>query len=149
MIRRMIENMMYFVVLLLVVLMAFGICRQSILFPNEEPHWKLARHIFYQPYFMLYGEVFAPDIDPPCNENCTEYGQCGIYEKTGMLHSSAGSGTRLPENPTRPATILGYPQYPNPDIFGLSITRPDPQINYPRVPEVRTNLKFFNIFSQK
>ena len=87
MIRRMIENMMYFVVLLLVVLMAFGICRQSILFPNEEPHWKLARHIFYQPYFMLYGEVFAPDIDPPCNENCTEYGQCGIYEKTGMLHT--------------------------------------------------------------
>ena len=126
MIRRMIENMMYFVVLLLVVLMAFGICRQSILFPNEEPHWKLARHIFYQPYFMLYGEVFAPDIDPPCNENCTEYGQCGIYEKTGMLHSSAGSGTRLPENPTRPATILGYPQYPKPDFFGLSITRPDP-----------------------
>ena len=34
MIGRMIENMMYFVVLLLVVLMAFGICRQSILFPG-------------------------------------------------------------------------------------------------------------------
>ena len=26
---------------------------------------------------MLYGEVFAPDIDPPCNETCTEYGECG------------------------------------------------------------------------
>ena len=106
MIGRMIENMMYFVVLLLVVLMAFGICRQSILFPGvisrkkkliflwndftnffvnlikfyfseEEADWRLARHIFYQPYFMLYGEVFAPDIDPPCNETCTEYGECG------------------------------------------------------------------------
>ena len=76
MIARMIENMMYFVVLLLVVLMAFGVCRQSILFPNEEPHWKLARHIFYQPYFMLYGEVFAPDIDPECDEFCEEYEKC-------------------------------------------------------------------------
>jgi hypothetical protein len=62
MIGRMIENMMYFVVLLLVVLMAFGVCRQSILYPNEETRWRLVRHIFYQPYFMLYGEVFAPDI---------------------------------------------------------------------------------------
>ncbi|XP_069947218.1 transient receptor potential cation channel trpm isoform X2 [Cherax quadricarinatus] len=66
MMGKMIKNMAYFVVLLLVVLMAFGVCRQSILFPNEEPHWRLARHIFYQPYFMLYGEVFADDIDPDC-----------------------------------------------------------------------------------
>ena len=48
MMGKMIKNMAYFVVLLLVVLMAFGVCRQSILFPNEEPHWRLARHIFYQ-----------------------------------------------------------------------------------------------------
>ncbi|XP_047469379.1 transient receptor potential cation channel trpm-like isoform X1 [Penaeus chinensis] len=69
MMGKMIKNMAYFVVLLLVVLMAFGVCRQSILFPNEEPHWRLARHIFYQPYFMLYGEVFAGDIDPECGED--------------------------------------------------------------------------------
>lgn len=25
--------------------------------------------VTYQPYFMLYGEVFADDIDPPCGEN--------------------------------------------------------------------------------
>ncbi|XP_076047574.1 transient receptor potential cation channel, subfamily M isoform X4 [Oratosquilla oratoria] len=66
MMGKMIKNMAYFVVLLLVVLMAFGVCRQSILYPYEQPHWRLARHIFYQPYFMLYGEVFAGDIDPPC-----------------------------------------------------------------------------------
>ena len=77
MIGKMIAHMFYFVVLLLVVLMAFGICRQAILFPNEEPDWLLVRHIFYQPYFMLYGEVFAGDIDPVCNATCTEYEQCG------------------------------------------------------------------------
>ncbi len=48
MIGKMIENMIYFVVLLLVVLMAFGVSRQSILFPNEDFHWRLLRHIFYQ-----------------------------------------------------------------------------------------------------
>ena len=79
MIGKMIWAMMYFVVLLAVFLIAFGVCRQSILFPNEEPHWRLIRHIFYQPYFMLYGEVFAADIDPECNPDCLEYGDpnCG------------------------------------------------------------------------
>ena len=37
MIAKMAVQMLYFVVLLLVVLMAFGVCRQAILFPNEEP----------------------------------------------------------------------------------------------------------------
>ena len=26
---------------------------------------------------MLYGEVYAPDIDPECNPECTAYGECG------------------------------------------------------------------------
>lgn len=66
MMGKMVKNMIYFVVLLLVVLMSFGVCRQAILFPDSEPSWMLIREIFYQPYFMLYGEVFASDIDPPC-----------------------------------------------------------------------------------
>ena len=37
-------------------------------------------NIFFQPYFMLYGEVFAPDIDPECNPDCEEYGECGTTE---------------------------------------------------------------------
>lgn len=58
MMGKMIKNMAYFVVLLLVVLMAFGVCRQSILYPNEEPHWRLARHIFYQVH--CGSSVFTP-----------------------------------------------------------------------------------------
>ncbi|CAG0882990.1 unnamed protein product [Darwinula stevensoni] len=68
MIGKMVENMIYFVILLLVVLLSFGVCRQSILFPNEEASWTLLRDVFYQPYFMIYGEVFAGDIDPPCSD---------------------------------------------------------------------------------
>eukprot|EP00092_Neocalanus_flemingeri_P021755 GFUD01023599.1.p1 GENE.GFUD01023599.1~~GFUD01023599.1.p1 ORF type:complete len:1565 (-),score=309.61 GFUD01023599.1:400-5094(-) len=77
MMYRMVKNMLYFIVLLLVVLVSFGVCQQSIKYPNEDWNWRLLRHVFYQPYFMLYGEVYAPDIDPECNPDCTVYGECG------------------------------------------------------------------------
>lgn len=28
--------------------------------------------MFFQPYFMLYGEVFAPDIDPECGKEINQ-----------------------------------------------------------------------------
>jgi transient receptor potential cation channel subfamily M protein 1 len=56
-------DMLTFIVILLVVLMSFGVARQSILHPYEEPSWMLARDIFLMPYFMLYGEVYADEID--------------------------------------------------------------------------------------
>lgn len=69
MMGKMVKNMIYFVVLLLVVLLSFGVCRQSILYPDKEASWFLVREIFFQPYFMLYGEVFADSIDPPCGDD--------------------------------------------------------------------------------
>uniref|UniRef100_A0A8C9TB45 Transient receptor potential cation channel subfamily M member 1 n=1 Tax=Scleropages formosus TaxID=113540 RepID=A0A8C9TB45_SCLFO len=68
-------DMLYFVVIMLVVLMSFGVARQAILHPDEELTWRLARNIFYMPYWMIYGEVFADSIDrktrihTPCGEN--------------------------------------------------------------------------------
>jgi len=55
--------MLYFIVILLVVLIAFGVVRQSITYPDEEPHWMLLRNVFLKPYFMIYGEVYAGEID--------------------------------------------------------------------------------------
>ncbi|KAL1512762.1 hypothetical protein ABEB36_002294 [Hypothenemus hampei] len=66
MMGKMVKNMIYFVVLLLIVLMSFGVCRQAILNPAAAPHWKIARDVFMEPYFMLYGEVYADKIDPEC-----------------------------------------------------------------------------------
>ncbi|XP_044143222.1 transient receptor potential cation channel subfamily M member 3 [Bufo gargarizans] len=71
MIGKMMIDMMYFVIIMLVVLMSFGVARQAILFPSEEPSWTLAKNIFYMPYWMIYGEVFADQIDPPCGYNET------------------------------------------------------------------------------
>lgn len=56
--------MLYIIVLLCVALLGFGLARQSITYPNEEWHPILLRNIFYKPYFMLYGEVYADEIDP-------------------------------------------------------------------------------------
>uniref|UniRef100_A0A8D2L1N0 Transient receptor potential cation channel subfamily M member 1 n=1 Tax=Varanus komodoensis TaxID=61221 RepID=A0A8D2L1N0_VARKO len=71
MIGKMMIDMLYFVVIMLVVLMSFGVARQAILHPDEEPSWRLARNIFYVPYWMIYGEVFADQIDrkTPCGDN--------------------------------------------------------------------------------
>uniref|UniRef100_A0A8C1VXY5 Transient receptor potential cation channel, subfamily M, member 1a n=1 Tax=Cyprinus carpio TaxID=7962 RepID=A0A8C1VXY5_CYPCA len=72
MIGKMMIDMLYFVVIMLVVLMSFGVARQAILHPDEEPTWRLARNIFYMPYWMIYGEVkiLFPDSCvndlPPC-----------------------------------------------------------------------------------
>ncbi|CAG9531100.1 unnamed protein product [Cercopithifilaria johnstoni] len=73
---KMIVNMMYILVLLLVTLMSFGISRQAITYPHEKWQWLLIRNIFYKPYFMLYGEVYAGEIDTCGDEgiNCVPGG---------------------------------------------------------------------------
>jgi transient receptor potential cation channel subfamily M protein 3 len=43
--------------------MSFGVSRQAIKFPNLEFSWTSVKQIFIEPYFMLYGEVYAGDID--------------------------------------------------------------------------------------
>ncbi len=62
-----VKDMIYFIVILLVVLMSFGVSRQAIRNPDKEPAWSLARDIFLEPYFMIYGEVYADDIDREWN----------------------------------------------------------------------------------
>ncbi|KAJ1521079.1 hypothetical protein ONE63_002785 [Megalurothrips usitatus] len=69
MMDKMVKNMIYFVVLLLVVLVSFGVCRQAILNPDKDANWGLIKDIFYQ------GEVFADGIDPPCGEGLDEDGK--------------------------------------------------------------------------
>lgn len=45
MMGKMVKNMIYFVVLLLVVLMSFGVARQAILYPEQEASWYLIREV--------------------------------------------------------------------------------------------------------
>lgn len=45
MMGKMVKNMIYFVVLLLVVLMSFGVARQAILHPNLDPSWTIVKDV--------------------------------------------------------------------------------------------------------
>ncbi|XP_062922362.1 transient receptor potential cation channel subfamily M member 7 isoform X3 [Mobula hypostoma] len=71
MIGKMVANMFYIVVIMAVVLLSFGVPRKAILYPNESPSWELAKDIVFQPYWMIYGEVYAYEIDP-CANNTEE-----------------------------------------------------------------------------
>lgn len=45
MMGKMVKNMVYFVVLLLVVLMSFGVARQALLVRNSDPKWRILRDV--------------------------------------------------------------------------------------------------------
>ncbi|XP_050015899.1 transient receptor potential cation channel subfamily M member 6 isoform X2 [Alexandromys fortis] len=63
MVAKMAANMFYIVIMMAIVLLSFGVARKAILSPNEPPSWRLARDIVFEPYWMMYGEVYASDID--------------------------------------------------------------------------------------
>ncbi|OPJ68588.1 transient receptor potential cation channel subfamily M member 6 isoform C [Patagioenas fasciata monilis] len=63
MIGKMTANMFYIVVMMAIVLLSFGVSRKAILSPEEPPSWTLARDIVFQPYWMIFGEVYAGEID--------------------------------------------------------------------------------------
>lgn len=67
-IGKLLRDMSYFLIIMLLVVMSFGIIRQAVHFQNEEPSWFLVRNMFYYPYWMIYGELFADEID-----TCTDH----------------------------------------------------------------------------
>ncbi|XP_069817937.1 transient receptor potential cation channel subfamily M member 6 isoform X3 [Dendropsophus ebraccatus] len=68
MIGKMTSNMFGIVIIMAIVLLAFGVARKAILSPLEPPSWTLARDIVFQPYWMMFGEVYASEIDA-CEED--------------------------------------------------------------------------------
>lgn len=54
MMGKMVKNMIYFVVLLLVVLMSFGVARQAISHPNSEAKWIILRNVRTYPLLSVY-----------------------------------------------------------------------------------------------
>ena len=55
--------MLYFLLIMVVFLLAYGVAQQAILYPNEVASWSMVSRVFFRPYFQVYGELFvdAPD----------------------------------------------------------------------------------------
>ncbi|CAF4212741.1 unnamed protein product [Rotaria sp. Silwood2] len=64
---RNIVDLFRLIVIVLIVLMSFGVSRQAIKYPDMDWSWHSVKEIFLEPYFMIYGEVYADKIDPVCN----------------------------------------------------------------------------------
>ncbi|XP_023365742.1 transient receptor potential cation channel subfamily M member 7 isoform X1 [Otolemur garnettii] len=76
MIGKMVANMFYIVVIMALVLLSFGVPRKAILYPRESPSWTLAKDIVFHPYWMIFGEVYAYEIDV-CAKDSTVPQICG------------------------------------------------------------------------
>ncbi|XP_069839530.1 transient receptor potential cation channel subfamily M member 7-like isoform X2 [Dendropsophus ebraccatus] len=75
MIGKMMTRMIFVVLIMGIVVVSFGVPKQAILHPNEEPSWSLAKAVVFRPYWMTYGEMFAYEIDACANDTITP-GQC-------------------------------------------------------------------------
>ncbi|XP_072551935.1 transient receptor potential cation channel subfamily M member 7 [Salminus brasiliensis] len=69
MIGKMVANMFYIVVIMFVVLVTYGVPRKAILYPYSIPDWSLIVDVVFQPYWMMYGEVYAYEIDVCANNS--------------------------------------------------------------------------------
>ncbi|KAH3733213.1 transient receptor potential cation channel subfamily M member 1-like [Dreissena polymorpha] len=61
-----------FLVVMIVILLAYGIAAQGLLYTERSPSWAIIKDVFYFPYWMIYGEIFVKSIgvcdgDKACN----------------------------------------------------------------------------------
>ncbi|KAI0235846.1 hypothetical protein LSAT2_013619 [Lamellibrachia satsuma] len=63
MIKNMMVDMSYFIIILMVFVTAYGIALQAILYPNSELKFSLIGDIFKKAYFQIYGELFLDELE--------------------------------------------------------------------------------------
>ena len=94
---------MYFLLIMVVFFLAYGIPQQAILYPNEGPSWSMASRVFFRPYFQAHGELFldAPDISKRFVFNrwipSDGYNFVNMYSKIDVLSSVIVRVTFLPQ----------------------------------------------------
>ncbi|CAI9735207.1 transient receptor potential cation channel subfamily M member-like 2 isoform X4 [Octopus vulgaris] len=69
MIKKMIQDLGYFIVILLVFMIAFGISTQSILYPSTPVSYDLFKAVFRKAYFHMYGELFLEEYEENIKSN--------------------------------------------------------------------------------
>ena len=62
------KDLLFFIAILVVVILAYGVASQALRYPNSEPSWSLLLNIFYLPYWQMYGELFLEDVEGKSNK---------------------------------------------------------------------------------
>ena len=58
MINKMIRELMYFILIVLVFIFAYGVSTQSLMYHNQKLELALLKNIFFPAYFMLGGDYY-------------------------------------------------------------------------------------------
>lgn len=58
MIRRMINELMYFIFIVIVFIFAYGVATQALMYHNQELDLSLIKNVFFPAYFVIGGEYF-------------------------------------------------------------------------------------------
>eukprot|EP00730_Choanoeca_flexa_P005209 TRINITY_DN11904_c0_g1_i7.p1 TRINITY_DN11904_c0_g1~~TRINITY_DN11904_c0_g1_i7.p1 ORF type:complete len:1110 (+),score=209.84 TRINITY_DN11904_c0_g1_i7:56-3331(+) len=63
MLKRMTKDVITFVLLIGVFLLAYGVAAQAIIWPNRSMDSQTFENVLFRPYFQIYGEMFLEDIN--------------------------------------------------------------------------------------
>ncbi|GFR76765.1 transient receptor potential cation channel subfamily M member 2-like [Elysia marginata] len=88
MIYQMIQDLMWFVAILLVFIISYAVASEAVLYPESELSWKLLFYLPRKAYWHIYGELFLEDIE---GENqCTN--DPALYNNYSMLRCPSEVG---------------------------------------------------------
>lgn len=58
MIRRMLNELMVFILIVIVFIFGYGVASQSLMYHNQELNLSLIKNVFFPAYFVIGGEYF-------------------------------------------------------------------------------------------
>ena len=56
------SEIMFFMLVMLVFLVSYGVVSQALMFPNRKPYPLFIKDLVYMPYWQIYGELFLEDM---------------------------------------------------------------------------------------
>ncbi|CAC5369887.1 unnamed protein product [Mytilus coruscus] len=68
MIKKMILELVMFILVLTIFLVAYGVVSQGLMYRQRQSDWKILRDVIYFPYWQFYGELFLDEIEE--DEDC-------------------------------------------------------------------------------
>ncbi|XP_039250889.2 transient receptor potential cation channel subfamily M member-like 2 isoform X1 [Styela clava] len=63
MVGKMLKDLLFFLFILVVFLLAYGVASQALLYPGETSFSQIIVGIIYKPYWQIYGELFLDEIN--------------------------------------------------------------------------------------
>ena len=56
-------DLAFFLVILVVVIFAYGTASQALRYPNDTVEWALLKDMVYLPYWQMYGELMLDQVE--------------------------------------------------------------------------------------